>query len=126
MTWWLVHGYSPIASEPLELCEEIGTKSEGGRRKGHKMTVKSKTPDAALAAARIQALDEAAAEASRMARAWRDEADGNHSNHHSELRRTWAEAAERVAEAIQALPKRHEPNELRATIAPQHQRPHHI
>ena len=53
--------------------------------------------------ARARALEEAVAEARRMARAWRDEAEGTHSSHHSELRRTWADAAERVAEAIAAL-----------------------
>ncbi len=52
---------------------------------------------------RVQALEEAALEARHMARNWRDEAYGNHSSHHSDLRRTWADAAERVAEAIAAL-----------------------
>lgn len=52
---------------------------------------------------RAQALEEAAAEARRLAKGWRDEADGTHSSHHSELRRTWADAAEKVADAIAAL-----------------------
>ncbi|EYD74956.1 hypothetical protein Rumeso_03468 [Rubellimicrobium mesophilum DSM 19309] len=55
---------------------------------------------------RAQALEEAAEEARRLAKAWRDEADGNHSSHHSELRRTWADAAEKVADAIAALGQR--------------------
>ena len=53
--------------------------------------------------ARARALEEAAEEARRMARAWRDEAEDTHSSHHSDLRRTWADAAERVADAISAL-----------------------
>jgi len=45
----------------------------------------SKAPDAALAAARFHTLEEAAAEAKRLARVWRDEVDGTHSSHHSDL-----------------------------------------
>ena len=67
------------------------------------MTTRSKDLDA-----RVEALEEAAAEARRMAQAWRDEAEGTHSSHHSELRRTWADAAEQVAEAIAALAKQQE------------------
>lgn len=63
----------------------------------------SQTPDAVLAAARVQALEEAAAEARRIAKSWRDEVDGTHSSHHSDLRRTWADAAEKVGEAIAGL-----------------------
>ena len=55
---------------------------------------------------RAQALEESAAEARRLAKGWRDEADGTHSSHHSELRRTWADAAEKVADAIPALEQR--------------------
>ena len=65
------------------------------------MTDRSQDVDAALAHAR--ALDDAAAEARRMARAWREEAEGPHSSHQSALRRTWADAAEKVAEAIAGL-----------------------
>ena len=38
-----------------------------------------------------------------MAQAWRDKAYGTHSSHHSDLRRTWVDAAEKVAEAVAAL-----------------------
>jgi hypothetical protein len=59
---------------------------------------------------RTQALEEAAAEARHLAQDWRSGAEGNHSSHHSELRRTWAEAAEKVAEAIAALARRDGPD----------------
>jgi uncharacterized protein YukE len=55
------------------------------------------------AEARAQVLEEAAAEARRLAKEWQDEAEGTHSSHQSELRRTWSDAAERVAAAIAAL-----------------------
>ncbi|EYD74490.1 hypothetical protein Rumeso_03786 [Rubellimicrobium mesophilum DSM 19309] len=67
------------------------------------MTDLSKATDAALAEARIKALQEACTEASRMARKWQDEADETHSAHQSELLRTWSVAAQRVADAIAAL-----------------------
>ena len=67
------------------------------------MTDKSKPSNAADARSRVRALEEAAAEALRLATEWRDEVDGTHSSHHSELRRTWADAAEKVAQAITAL-----------------------
>ena len=54
---------------------------------------------------RVQALEEAASKARHMARNWRQEAEDNHSSHHSDLRRTWADAAEQVADAIAALTK---------------------
>ena len=85
----------------------------------------SKTPDANLAAARVQALEEAVAEAQRLAREWRDEVDGTHSSHHSDLRRTWADAAEKVGEAIAALARQGGSEEPKAQI-PQHKRPHHL
>jgi hypothetical protein len=53
--------------------------------------------------ARAKALQEAVAEAQRLAREWRDGAEGNDSSHHSEMRGTWADAADKVAEAIAAL-----------------------
>ena len=85
----------------------------------------SKTPDAVLAEARVQALEEAVTEARRLARVWRDEVDGAHSSHHSDLRRTWAEAAEKVADAIGALARQGGSEEPKAHI-PQHKRPHHL
>lgn len=60
------------------------------------------------AQSRAEALEEAVAEARRLAQAWRDVADGTHSSHHSDLRRTWADAAEKVAEAIADLSRRAE------------------
>lgn len=59
-----------------------------------------------MSEARLQALEEASTQARRMARQWMEEAEGNHSSHHAELRRAWAEAAERVAEAIAGLARR--------------------
>jgi hypothetical protein len=53
--------------------------------------------------ARAKALEDAAAEARRLANEWRDGTEGNHSSHHTQLHRTWADAAEKVAEAIAAL-----------------------
>ena len=62
--------------------------------------------DNATEGTRAQALEEeAASEARRMAQVWRQEAEDNHSSHHSDLRRTWADAAEQVADAIAALAK---------------------
>lgn len=55
------------------------------------------------AEARRQALEEASAEARRLAVQWRDEADGTHSSNHSHLLRTWSDAADKVADAITAL-----------------------
>lgn len=52
---------------------------------------------------RLKALEEAGEEARRVARQWRDDADCTHSSHQSDLLRTWADAAERVAESIAAL-----------------------
>jgi hypothetical protein len=52
---------------------------------------------------RLQALEEASAEARRLARQWRDETDGPHSSNHSHLLRSRADAADRVADAITAL-----------------------
>ena len=89
------------------------------------MTDKSKAPSVADARIRVRALEEAAAEALRLATEWRDEVDGTHSSHHSELRRTWADAAERVAEAITALAHQGGSEEPQAHI-PQHTRPHHL
>ena len=77
------------------------------------------------AEARAQAIEEAAAEVRRMAREWRDQADGTHSSHHSHLRRTWADAAEKVAEALGALARQDGADETRAHV-PQHKRPHHL
>lgn len=59
------------------------------------------------AEARLQALEEASAEARRLARQWRDEADGSHSSNHSHLLRTWSDAANKVADAIAALGRPH-------------------
>ena len=84
-----------------------------------------KTPDAALVAARVEGLKEAAAEAQRLAKVWRDEVDGTHSSHHSDLRRTWADAAERVADAITTLARQGGSEESQTPI-PQHKRPHHF
>jgi hypothetical protein len=67
------------------------------------MTESTKVSDPGLAQARLQALEEAGEEARRFAREWRDDADGTHSSHQSGLLRTWADAADRVAEAIAAL-----------------------
>ncbi len=67
------------------------------------MTDTSKTSELALAEARVRALEEAVAEARRIAREWRDEAEGTHSSHHSDQLRTWSDAAQRVADAIAAL-----------------------
>jgi hypothetical protein len=57
--------------------------------------------------ARLQALEEASSEAQRMARQWREEAEGTHSSNHSHLLRTWSDAADRVADAITALGRPH-------------------
>ena len=46
---------------------------------------------------RLQTLEEASSEARRLARQWRDEADGTHSSHRSHLLRTWSDAADKVA-----------------------------
>ena len=89
------------------------------------MTERSKTPAAGPAEARAQAIEEAAAEVRRMAREWRDQADETHSSHHSHLRRTWADAAEKVAEALGALARQDGAEETRAHV-PQHKRPHHL
>jgi len=85
----------------------------------------SKAPDAALAAAPFHALEEAVAEAKRLARVWRDEVDGTHFSHRSDLRRIWADVAEKVAEAIAALTRQGGSEESQAHI-PQHKRPHHL
>ena len=52
---------------------------------------------------RVQVLKEAAAVARRMASVSREETEGTHSSHHNDLRRAWADAAERVAETLTAL-----------------------
>ena len=70
------------------------------------MAAKQKTSNMADETVRTRALEEAVEEARRLAKGWRDEADGIHSSHHSELRRTWADAAEKVADAIAALGQR--------------------
>lgn len=67
------------------------------------MTDTNKTSDEALRQARLQALAEATAEAQRLAGQWSDEAEDTHSDHQKDLRRAWADAARRVAEAIEAL-----------------------
>ena len=56
---------------------------------------------------RLQALEEASAEARRLARHWRDEADGTHSSNHSHLLRTWSDAAGKIADAISVLGRPH-------------------
>ena len=56
---------------------------------------------------RLQTLEEASSEARRLARQWRDEADGTHSSHRSHLLRTWSDAADRVADVIAALGRPH-------------------
>jgi hypothetical protein len=89
------------------------------------MTDRSKASDATHAKARVQALEEAVAVAQRLATEWRDEVDGTHSSHHSDLRRTWADAAEKVAEAITALARQGGSEQPKAHI-PQHKRPHHL
>lgn len=90
------------------------------------MTSNSKVPDVTLAEARREALQEATAQARRIAQAWRNEAEGNHSGNPSNLRRTWADAAERVADAIEALAQQGEADESEARRLPQHNRPHHL
>jgi len=89
------------------------------------MTDRSKASSVADARIRVRALEEAAAEALRLATEWRDDVDGTHSSHHSDLRRTWADAAERVAEAIAALARQGGSEEPKDHI-PQHKRPHHL
>ncbi len=84
------------------------------------------TSDDALAEARLRAMEEASAEARRLAARWRHEADGTHSSHHSDLRRTWADVAGRVADAIDALARRDEADAPQAPTTPQHRRPHHL
>jgi predicted nucleic acid-binding Zn-ribbon protein len=88
-------------------------------------TPMTKASEATHAKARLQALEEAVAEARRLANVWQDEVDGTHSSHHSDLRRTWSEAAEKVAEAIAALARQGGSEEPQAHI-PQHRRPHHL
>jgi hypothetical protein len=90
------------------------------------MTDSSKVADAALAHARREALQAATAEARRLAQMWRDEAEGNHSSQHSNLRRTWSDAAEKVAEAIEALIQQGEADKPDSPAVPQHKRPHHL
>ena len=62
------------------------------------------TADGSAAEVRVRALEEAAAVARRLAEGWRAEGEGNHSGHHADLRRSWADAADKVADAIAALP----------------------
>jgi hypothetical protein len=63
----------------------------------------SEDSEGPAAEARFQAFEEARSEAFRIAKQWRDEADGTHSSNRSQLLRTWSDAAERVADAIKAL-----------------------
>ena len=67
------------------------------------MAETTKASDASLAETRIKALEEARAEVLRLAKQWQSEADETHSSHQVDLRRTWADAAEKVADAIAAL-----------------------
>lgn len=89
------------------------------------MTDKTKAWQAAHAKGRLQALEEAVAVAQRLAKEWQEEAEGTHSSHHSNLRRTWADAAGKVAQAIAELAREGGSEEPQAHI-PQHKRPHHL
>ena len=63
----------------------------------------TKTSDEVIRRARLQALEDASAEAQRLAVQWRAEADETHSDRQRRLRLTWSDAAEKVADAIAGL-----------------------
>ncbi len=70
------------------------------------MTDLDKTLDKALRRARLEALEEASAEAQRLAMLWGDEAGEMHSDRQRSLRLAWSDAAQKVADAITALGRR--------------------